>query len=292
MVAEFLRSQAPSLIGAILLWGALGAVAGALLGWAAYAAAGRGRAWTLEAPGAKWARALAALWLIATWAALAGTMGGCEGLTRATERVVARSPFRTEGLDRAGAFGAAAAFWLDLYLQNAEAAGPRPLTEPQARAFQAYLKDESVFDLRAFLGRLDRAEARIVHEAVPSCREAVRAKLGVPEGRFVNALLDYALEVILRRRLRGELRATFEGVGVDVDRFFAALPASARATELATYIVEEALVPAVVRPVRSMARGQQLLSAILMAAALALPLAVFWIARRARNVTRNNWHSP
>lgn len=289
MLQEILKSQAHFLVGSILLWTAIGAVAGLALGILIYFACARAGAFALDWRHAKWLRAASAVFLTGALALLAASMGGCEGTLRGVERVVDKSQFRTEGLDRVAALGAAGTLWLDLHLLNLEAGKPGALTPEQVKTFEAYERGEHELDVPAFAGRLGRAEDRIVREAAPQCREYLRAKVGIPDSAVVDTMLTTALEVLLKRKLRAEVRERFEAYGVDVERFYASLAGLARARghpdrvsfrELADHIAAEVLVPAVLTPARGLVRGQQFTCALLMAGAVALPLAGFWIARR------------
>lgn len=268
MLQELLKSQLHVAAGTVLLWIAIGGLLGAFLGFIAHRISSKAGAYRLESTTLRWPRIASAAWLLLAGLCLGGSMGGCEGTLRGVEKVVRESQFRKEALDRAAAFGAAGMVWLDLHLQGTESGAPASLTEDRP------------IDLRAFLGRLERAEARIVTEALPKCMEYLRTKVELPKSGLVASMAEASMEFAIRKVLREKVKEQFVSRGVPIDDFFATLPDRMTFRQLSDHIAEKALVPIFVSPARAWTRGHQLLLGVLLALALALPALAFAIARR------------
>lgn len=268
MLQELLNSQLHVAAGTVLLWIAIGGLLGALLGFIAHRVSSKAGAYRLEPAALRWPRIASAAWLLLAGLSLGGSMGGCEGTLRGVEKVVRESQFRKEALDRAAAFGAAGMVWLDLHLQGTEGSAPATLTQDRP------------IDIRAFLGRLERAEARIVKEALPKCMEYLRTKVDLPKSGLVASMAEASMEFAIRKVLRDKVKEQFVSRGVPIDDFFATLPDRMTFRQLSGHIAEKALVPIFVSPARAWTRGHQLILGVLLVLALALPALAFSIARR------------
>jgi hypothetical protein len=291
ILQEILKSQAHVVAGLFVLWLLIGIGGGLLLGGGAGLALSKLGAMRLEWKHARWLRALSVLWLVGSFGFLGGALGGCEGTLRGTERVVRQSQVRTEGLRRAGEYVSASVVYLDFAIRGHEERKDIALRPEDWTRIEAFTLGKAEFDVRAFRARLDRVEAEFVSKIVGSAKEDLRKNLKIAPGGVAERMLDAALPLLARHGLRKTVGGKLEDQGLTegVDRLFGALDAAARAAgspdtaahaELTEEIVERCLIPLVLIPARSIARGQQLTSLLLMAAALALPVAGFAFGRR------------
>ncbi|HLF94372.1 MAG TPA: hypothetical protein VJB14_12995, partial [Planctomycetota bacterium] len=165
---------------------------------------------------------------------------------------------------------------LALHLQGTEGSAPASLSEDRP------------LDIRAFLGRLERDEARIVSEALPKCMEYLRTKVDLPKSGLIASMAEASIEFAVRKVLREQVKEQFVSRGVPIDDFFATLPDRMTFRQLSDHIAERALVPIFVSPARSWVRGHQLILGVLLALAFVLPALAFSIARRkARQISKS-----
>ncbi len=293
MLELVLASELPAFVGLVILWALLGATVGALAGLVLFLAARALGAFRLEWRHGKWLRLLAALALVVACGAAGATAGVAEGTDRGVRRAVHEGAFRTGVLDRAGEVGALGFAWVDLLLRSHEAGSGLRLRAGDEARLRRFVRGEEEIHPGEFLARLGKAEEKIATEAVAVAKAKVLAGASLPAGGLAEKLVGEALEFLARRVLREKVRETFETRGADVVSFFEGLPAAARATgnpdtigyrELAAHVVEGALVPAIAKPARSLARGQQVASAALAAGVLLLVCLAFaagrWMERR------------
>src|SRR5688572_23819147 len=124
LFAELLKTQAHIAAGRILLWTAIGLVAGLALARLTYWIAGRYGAWKLDVPLAEAVRVMSAIWLYVAMAVLGLILGFAEGSLRGLEVIVRESQFRHEVLRRAGDYASLGVAWIDLYLAGRETSPP------------------------------------------------------------------------------------------------------------------------------------------------------------------------
>lgn len=291
VLREILKSQAHVAAGMFALWLVLGAVAGAALGAAVLVLQLKSGALRLQWKGGLWLRVLSGVWLIAAGGFLGGSMGGCEGTLRGTEKIVRESQFRTEGLRRAGEAVAGSLVWIDLAMENHLTKKDLSLREDQVAAVDAFLKSGREFDLVVFQARLERAEEELLRKAVDAAGTGVRGKMGLAPGGMADSLMMGSLRLVVQHGVRKAVVEQMDKHGVKdaVDGLFGALSAAGKARgdsataampELAEAIVDRSLIPLILTPARALARGPQLTSLLLMLGAFLLPPLGFWIGRK------------
>lgn len=291
VLREILKSQAHVAAGLIVFWMLIGVVLGLIAGVLAFLGLLKSGALRLDGTHAPWFRILSAVLVIGAGACFGGSIGGCEGTLRGTERIVRESQFRTEGLRRAGEAVAGALVWSDFALVNHFAGKEPTLREEQVAAVDAFLKSGREFDLRAFQERLGRTEAEFVRKISDSAGADVRARMGLAPGgvpdRLLLMSLGFVMDYGVRKTVRGQIDK--HGLRDGVDGLFGALdtagklsgdPATASMPELAEAIVDRSLIPLLLTPAKSLVRAPQLTSAILMLGAFLLPALGFWIGRK------------
>lgn len=287
VLREILRSQAHIAAGLFALWIVIGTLTGLAVGGVAALVLAKTGALHLGWKHAVWLRVLSCLWVIAAGAFFGGSIGGCEGTLRGTEKIVRESQFRTEGLRRAGEAVAGTLVWIDLAIENHLAKKDISLREEQVASVDAFLKGGREFDVRAFQGRLERAEGELVRKIVDSARTEVAAKMGLAPGGVPEALLGTTLGLLaehgLRKSVRDQLeKHGLEGLfgGMDLAAKAKGDPATAALPELAEGIVDHGLIPLILGPARALTRGPQMTSLFLMLGAFLLPALGFAIGRK------------
>jgi hypothetical protein len=291
ILREVLKSQAHVAGGLFFLWLVIGIAGGVVLGALSGLALAKSGALRLEWKHANWMRVLAALWLIGTFGFLGGSMGGCEGTLRGTEKVVRESQVRTEGLRRAGEYVSASMVYLDFAIRGHEERKDVALRPEEWASVEAFSQGKAEFDVRTFRARLDRTESEMISKLVSTAKSQLQANLKIARGGIAESMLDAALPLLARYGLRKAVVDKLEEQGVKegVENLFGAMDAAARAggtpdgascAEMTEQIADRCLVPLLLWPARSLARGQQLTSLILMVVALAIPIAGFAIGRQ------------
>jgi len=273
-IQAILDSQAEVVLGRIVLWLLIGAVSGGGIGLALFFGLSRAGAW----PKPRWARVLTALWLFAALAFVGGWIGGCEGGYRGVEQSATEGALRTKVLRPAGEACAAALAFVDVSIRNLDlkTGGWSPITPEQEARLREFAAGRVKLDVRALLERLKKLEQRAVDEISAGLKEKLREEGRLPAGSLAEKVADPLLDYLIRRKLREKLPLSALESFPDAPTF----------SELADHVVVRGAIPAILDPARSLVRSQQLTFAILGLAAVLLPLALAWLARKFSSTAR------
>lgn len=279
-------------------WGALGAGVGLAVGIVAFVLLRRrgayGRGWRFE----RLLHGATAAVVALGCAAAGGWAGLCQGGLRGGEVVLRESQLATEVLPFAGGAGADLLFLLDRAAREAPEATTTTTTAAVASPLEAFRRGQleaEVVDLAARVERLG-------DQALLASLERARAQL--PESLRDGAsarVVEGALAALLRRLVARELEGQARSLGLDpflgdvVDGLPALAarsgdPRGATRAELSTHLVQKGLVPAVLHPLRGLARGQQLAALAVLLGFLLVPPLFFLLVERlqARWSARSN----
>ncbi len=290
LFAALLKAQLAQGLTVLLGLGCAGLVAGSVLGGVGFLLMRKMGALRLASRYARAARFIAGLWLIVSFGVLLGFVGGLEGVLRGADRVLAQSQLRTDVLDRGGDLTAFGLVALDMALVNLEANESDVLTRAQEKALDEFARGKGSFRVIDFIKRLEQAEEKLVEPATQSGLNKVRAQFSIAKGGTVDSLVEPALRFFARRMLKKELESNLGGIELvqGMGRVLERMPQAAKAQgdpetltrkELSGLIVEQAFVPALVKPVWLYVRTNQCLCLFGMLTSMLLLGGVFWLGR-------------
>lgn len=272
IVQEMVRTQVPQLLLAALQWTLLGVLLGlaaGVLGILVARALGAYRSGWKYAGWIRWP-----LWLLTVAACLicAGLWGFWKGVVQGGEQVVRKSQLATEVFPEIGNAVADGVAALQVLLAETNATEPsKGNVTNRVAEFRA-----GTWEVNApeFVRQLDRVESTTVSNLVAALeREAVARtpmlRTGLPNQALHQVLSAFG-SAVLQKKLDSELKR------LGVDTAYHALrdqlvseaarqgdPHTIGRHEISAFIVNEAIIPAIMKPIRSFAGGQATLMLVL-----------------------------
>lgn len=285
LIRALVRNEAAAAGKDVALLSVAGAFAGLLFGFVVYLILAQ--LGVLDLSGGGWVpRSLAAVWMVGSSAVFCGLLGASEGTLRGANRVTGHGRFRTDVLDRAGS-AASSAMWSMDHALRAEDRGSEGAI---AGDLDSFLRGNTQLDVAAFLGRLRNADDRLRQAAIAR----VRAGIGTTEkpdgsGKLVIYITERFLQVVTQigwraaqsktpgiTHVSASLGAVFENPSTSTP----SSPAAISHSELSQRIVEKAMVPLLLAPIRGYLRVHQIVLAVLLVIVVSAPAVALSIARR------------
>jgi hypothetical protein len=287
LIQEIGREEFIAVLKAAALWGLAGAALGLTFGFGAYRGFRRLRWYAATSTAGRWAQRSAGVLTTLACITLFALAGAWEGVRRQCEPVVLRSRLGTEGLPLIANYVTEALAWVELAFER-----DRPTDDAAADAqFAAFRNGTREYNPAAIL----EGGAKLRHEVFQTLLNELEADIlensPALQGTFARdlvhraiqelgpALLDRKLDEELERRHLAPLRNALR------DRLIAAAartgdPATISHRDLTDFVVREALVPAVVAPVRKFARQQQILCVVVALLCCLTPPPIFRLCRK------------
>lgn len=290
-VARVLMRGAPeTIVRALVIWGTVGALVGATLGGAVFVLANRRGVW----PAGRWARRIALAWLLGTGAVVTGGTLALEGVTRALPVALEESALgRVVLTPLAEATARVIALVAAGESARQELKGVDRLKDLLAFDFGrlAELAKAGVWDGELHVGNLKRATDGLTLAAAlkiaARIEAAVVAEVPTLRNRDGTTILGYTIPALVHGFIRSEAEdgATTLGVATLWDDLEAEArregdPETIAREPLREILVDKAIVPALLTPVRQTTRFFEQIAFVVLLLGLALPPTTFACARR------------
>jgi hypothetical protein len=287
IVQEIGRDELTGLIKSIALWGLLGAIVGVVLVVVTYRFFRRLRWYGCTSTAGRWLqRGVCALTLLLC-ILLIGGAGAWEGVHRKSHDVVTRSRIGTNALPAIADLVAEGFAWIDLTMQAGEKLSPAD-SESRLEEFRA---GEWEVDVPAFLQRIDSLREGVFQDLLTQLEQTVHRNAPALNDGLMGKLLHQTIQMLgpalLEKKLSSELeRRGLEHLHVAIRTKLTAEaarsgePSTISYRELSSFIQREGIVPAVVTPIRSFARQQQVLYVVIAFFLLIVPPVIFRVCRR------------
>ncbi len=283
IIEEALKTQIHVVLGLLVLWIAIGLVAGIVLAIAAYKLLGRLGAWRLDWKHGNVLRVLTAVWLVLAFGLCGAWIGGAQGLIFGVERVVRDSQFHDRILIPVGQVAADGFMIVDFNLKNMdpETYDVPPPTDEQREFLQAFQEGHAELNVKEFQERLVTLRDHMMDEVVADLKADLKKRIGLEAGPLAESLLDRLLHGLAQHAWKRESK---KKLGPILECYHT-LPDAAgddgmiSRSALANHLIERGAVPAIMKPTRYAVRGVQIPWAIGMAGALIPPLVLFWLIR-------------
>jgi hypothetical protein len=283
---EIGREEFVALLKSSALWGLLGAALGLGFSFATYRGFRRLHWYGATSPAGRWTqRSILGLSALLC-SGLIGAAGLIEGVHRECPGVIVRSRIGTDALPAAASLLAEAMVWIDLAAQQGGSLA-RTAGDPRLAEFRAGTWE---LDVQAFLGRIDTLRDESFRNILRQLEDMMLERSpGLKDG-FTGRILHEAIHglgpVLLDKKLSDELRHR----GLDhlqeavrtrllAEAARAGDPATIGYRDLSGFVLRDGLVPAIVAPIRSFARQQQILCAVLAIFVCCVPAVAFRLSR-------------
>jgi hypothetical protein len=300
ILEELARSQAKEVLFELVLWSTLGAVAGILLAVGAYYAY-RGVGWyQSQWKHARWVRRTAAVLTALVCAGLIGMAGFWHGVFCGSKQVLAKSQIATELLPVVGDAVAEGVVVLDEMMTFENGLSPDAIQRAlQSVEFKEKVRSfrvgEREWDVTVFLGRMDRFGAEKLPQFVDETLDGLLNRYPSLKGGLGEQILRPVLTALVRRLVSDKLDPL---AGVDkklqksngivifnrqrllAEAARAGNPATISHRELSLFVIQGGLVPAILKPIHSMARTQQIIMIVLSILIVSIPAVVFRLTNK------------
>lgn len=291
---QILRTRLHAVMGGLILWGVIGFFSGAFLSVVVSCVLVRMGAIRLAWRHGIWLKMLAIVWIIVTCSVLGCVTGLIEGAFRGVRIVVSESSFRSGVLLPLGAQFSTQIAYMDCLLaqaqQRSNSEDPLKLSHMQEAYLKRFREGTAELDVPVFLSRIEHAEATFVQEVLREGLARIQADKAIKTGGLTDTILQRFLPNVIqwgiRRKAKNELDKV--GMGECVTQFMENLQEAAAKNgdsatmsfdELTVYSVDHGVIPAIMCPTRSLARGKQIGTGVLALAAIFLPVLLFWLGR-------------
>jgi hypothetical protein len=268
LVATHLLGSSGHILFWTLVWAAIVAVPGVLLGVLSFRSLSRRGAWDLEWRHGRWVRRSAALWMVLASLVGGAALGASHGVLKGVDSALHAERFRSDVLGPVGEQGALFLALLDLELQG---------FEPPARAaaIDAFVQGERLIDIAAFRERFDLA-GPVAVEIVRRLEASFLGGSTLPESARggLEWVLDSGVADVVHK-----VEGTLDGRGIE--RFLDSLEVlgggpGVEYRALVEHIVDHAAIPLILEPLGGFVRSQQVILLALIVAALLFPPLLFW----------------
>jgi hypothetical protein len=284
---EIGRDEFIALLKSVALWGCLGAAIGTVFGVAAYRAFRRCGWYAATSTAGRWLqRGLGAL-VVLLCAALIGGAGVWESIHRRCHDAITRSRIGSDVLTTIADLVAEGFAWIDLALQPGESRST-DATDARVAEFRAGAWE---IDAAVFLQRIDALREGTFQGLLAGFEQEVLKKTPALKGGLTEKLLHQTIQgigpALLERKLSSEMRRR------GLDHLQAAIrtrliaeaarsgnPATIGYRDLSGFFLREGIVPAIVFPIRSLARQQQIIYILLAAGVALVPAGVCRAGRK------------
>ncbi|HEX2853405.1 MAG TPA: hypothetical protein VHO24_09215 [Opitutaceae bacterium] len=286
LASELGHDEFIALLQSLAVWGLLGAGLGLLLGFASYRLFRQLGWYGAHSTTGRWLQRGVFAAVAATCAVLLGGAGFWEGVHRRCHDVVTRSRIGTDALPVVADLCAEGIVRLDLAMEPgvdaSTAAGDARLTAFRAGTWE--------LDAPKFLGRIDTLRGETFRELLAGFERDALDRAPALKGGLTERLLHYTTQnlgtALLEQKLSSELRRrgldhlhTALRTGLVAEAARTGNPATIGHRDLARFIQREGIVPTLVVPIRSFARSQQNIYALVAAFACIAPAAMSRLCR-------------
>jgi hypothetical protein len=286
LLRELAASQLGSIAFAVVQWTFLGMLGGVVLAVAGFfvlrALGGYGWKWKH----AVWFRVLTFVLMLLLCPILLGAAGCAQGQYRAAEIAVRDTQIGTKLLPQVGAFGAD--LLAALYVNAPKVGQGEGLDEvwPQAE-LERFRKGQWQLDTDDLPVRVGKLTEKATGSLSGQLKAAALKAMPDWKGGLGEKALDWSLPALVRGA-EGKGREQLDKLGVRP--FLDDLKTAARASggkmtheQLTTFMTQQVLVPAMLRPIRDVVRGTQTAMLIGSALVLLLPVGFFRLAEFIRS---------
>lgn len=294
LLDEILKTRLHAVIGVLILWVLIGAFSGVVLSVIVSRLLSRLGAFRLSWRHGIWLKIAAIVWIVGACCLFGCSIGLMEGAFRGVRMIVSESSFRAGVLAPLGSQCADGLAHVDCLLAQAQQRRnpeePLKLSQAQESLLSRFREGKDELNVQMLLKRLDSAEDLFVQEVVREALARLRDDNTIEEGSLSESVLRRFLPSVARWGIRRKAKSELDKLGLTegVTQFLEKLPEAAAKSgdpatitfqELALCSVDHGVVPAIVCPIRNIARAKQVGAAVLATAAIFLPVLLFWLGR-------------
>lgn len=273
------------------IWGAVGAVLGLVIGLLAFYGLGTAGAYRWGWKHAQWFRAAVCVSMVAVCLVSFAVIGTAQGFYRGCHHFLYKGKIATSVLPAVG--DAAASCIAFLYLKTESPSETQATEESDWKRVQAFRNNEWELDVPQLLQGVGSLSESITAQAISIIQNDVFERWPSWKGGKLESFLDTQLRGIVRGIVTIEVRKKIDEdvkkhlgfkliQGLEAEAAKRGDPRTLGYAELTEFLVEQAIIPALLLPVRQFVRSLQFQLFLAVLAVLFLPPPCFLLAESIR----------